>query len=285
MDSAAWTQTRRNFHDYLISCGKAPGTANTYIYNLRLFWNDCGRYEVTPYQADRPLVRGWIAERLQKVSSTRVHNELAAVRSFYRWLLEIRDREDDPTLGIRVKRTRSLPTEPLSDDEVSALLSGCTEERDRLIVLVLAASGLRVSELAALRAEDINWQARLIKVHGKGDKERRITLPADLFNRLHAFAGMFPEGAIFRSKVQERPLASHQLRKIIYEISDRAKLTGVHPHRFRSYFATTMMEAYGDIQGLQAMMGHESIETTARYSEYTRDRRGRDQMGRLRLPA
>lgn len=280
---SGWAQTREHFVRYLLSSGKAPNTAKTYASNLVIFWRFCAQYETTPYHADRVIVRDWISERLKAVSSARVHNDLAALKLFYGWLLETHDREDNPTVGVRVKRTKALPTQPLSQTELDNLVAACRDDRDRLLVLVLAASGVRISELAALRAEDIDWSRGLIKITGKGDKERRVKPGSEVLSQLHAWLGMFPTGPIWLSKYHQQQLSAQQIRKIVYAIAKRANLASIHPHRFRSYFATEFMEQHGDIQALQGVMGHEDIKTTSRYSEYTRERRGLEMMSRLNI--
>lgn len=276
-----WPVTARQFKDYLLSCGRAPRTAETYVANLSQFWRDCRRWEITPYEADRHLLRGWVADRLAIASGQRVHNQMAALRLFYAWLNEVGYRDDDPTQGIKVKRGRSLPTDPLSDNDIAALLSAAKTERDRLIILVLAATGMRISELASLTAEDINWRDGTLKVKGKGDKERVLKPQAAVLQRLRAFMGMFAAGPIWLSQQRQEPLSAQQLRKIIYHLGERAQVASVHPHRLRASFATAYIDQYADIQALQGVMGHESIETTARYSESSRQRRGLKQMEEL----
>lgn len=278
-----WKATERYFREFLLSTGKSEATTKTYVSNLRLFWQQCGQYEITPYQADRRVCRGYIADRVQTVSASRAFNDLAAIRLFYKYLLEIRDRDDDPTEGIKVKRSKNLPTKPLLQNEIECLLAHCNCERDRLIILMLGATGARISELAGIHAEDIDWLTGLVIIRGKGDKQRLVAPRTDVLNRLRAYLGMFPSGPIWLSKVQCRPLSAHQIRKILYEIASEAKIEDVHPHRLRASFATAFIDQFGDIQALQGVMGHESIETTAKYSEYTRQKRGLDQMRRLNL--
>lgn len=280
---ASWGATSHEFHDFLVTTGRSEGTARTYISNLSLFWSWCTRHECLPQEVDREAIRSWLAERRQTVSAARAHNDLAALKLFYAFVRDLRLREDDPTENVRVKRDKRLPTEPLHGGELDTLLAVCKDERDRLILLMLAHTGLRISELASLRGDDIDWVRGEIRVIGKGGKERRIAPNPEVLNRLHAFCGMFPSGHLWKSKRAGQPLSAHQIRKILYEIAERAKLEDVHPHRFRALFATTYVEQFGDIQALQGVMGHESIETTARYSEYTRERRGLNQMRSLRF--
>lgn len=278
----SWAATERLFRDYLLSTGRAPGTATTYVYNFHAFWKYCGLYEVSAYDVDRRIIRSWVSQRLTEVSAERVHNELAAVRVFFAWLRDTRDRDDDPTEGIRVKRGKSLPTKPFAPEEVAALLSACKTERDRMILLVFASTGVRISELAGMQAEDIDWRNGRILIRGKGDKQRLVEPTPEILNRLHAFLGMFPTGAIWISQ-RGNPLAAHQIRKILYGLGADAKVDGVHPHRLRATFATSFIDQHGDIQALQGVMGHESIETTSRYTEYTKQKRGLQQMRSLRF--
>lgn len=276
-----WSDTASGFRSYLLSTGHAESTTFHYCHALSKFWRWCARYESSPCDVDRETVRAWISERLLQVSNTRVHNDLAALRCFYAWLREERYRDDDPTENVRIKRTRSLPTEPLSPAEFDQLVAACNDERDRLMLLVLGAAGLRISELANMEAEHINWGRGSIKVQGKGDKERYVYPNAEVMGRLHAFCGMFPTGPIWLAKRTKKPLSAQQMRKIIYDIAERARLKGVHPHRLRSYFATEYIEEFKDIQALQGVMGHSSPETTARYSQSTRERRGMEQTRRF----
>ena len=278
-----WAKTSSAFRRYLITTGRSEGTASTYCSNLSLFARWCYKYECRPEVVDRAAVRSWLTERMTTVSSARAHNDLAALRCFYAWVIEDGLRDDDPTAGVRVKRTKALPTEPLREDDLDTLLASCTVERDRLILLMLAATGMRISELANLRAEDVDWRQGQIKVTGKGDKERIVAPNPDVLNRLHAFVGMFPAGPVWLSQRSRKPLSAHQIRKVVYDIAGRAKLQGIHPHRLRSYFATQYIEQFADIQALQGVMGHESLETTALYSQSTQQRRGLEQMRKFRI--
>ena len=148
---------------------------------------------------------------------------------------------------------------------------------------MLAATGLRISELAALDAKDIDWKHGTIQVHGKGDKERRIAPNPEVMGRLHSFMGMFPEGPVWLSRHASNPLSAHSIRKVIYGIAARAKLENIHPHRFRSMFGTNFIEQMGDLQALQGAMGHASPLTTARYTQWTKERRQLEQMRSLDL--
>ena len=132
-----------------------------------------------------------------------------------------------------------------------------------------------------MRAEHIDWQRGLITITGTGNKQRLVAPPRDTLGRLHAYVGMFPEGAIWLSQKGGNPLSGHQIRKIIYEIGKRAGVDEVHPHRFRSAFATQYLQQFRDIQALQGVLGYESIETTAVYPAWIKERRGLDFMRQM----
>lgn len=278
-----WDSVARDYRDYLKSIGRSQETIRTYAYAIGQFWRWCCDHETDPRTIESPIVRRWISERQEHVSAQRAHNELAALRHFVALCREMHWRDDDPTTNVRVKRGKAPPTAPLEDWEIEAMLRACTLERDRLILLVMAYTGMRIAEVAALEAQDVDWAHNSLLIRGKGDKVRRVFPAEDVMGRLHAFLGMFPEGPLWTSQKRQQQLSAHQIRKILYGIAERARVEHFHPHRLRAYLATKHMDQYGDIQALQAILGHESIETTARYSQTTRERRARDQMRAIRL--
>lgn len=286
-----WVEAKERLRRFLITDEKTTETARTYVNNAGRYWRWCLAHELSPTCVDKAVVQEWLAERRATVSSGRVHNDLAAVRKLYEWLIDIQVIEHNPTLGLRIKRPKVLATPPLSPKEVGAMLASCRYERDSLIVLLLAYSGVRIAEFSNMHLEHIDWERGEIRIFGKGEKERLVAPSSDVMQRLRLFVGLFatepdPAGTpIWRSLKRKRELKSHQVRKIIYRIAEEAGLTKVHPHRFRATFATEFMEQFGDLQALQDAMGHESIETTARYSESTRRRRSIDKMRRLRIDA
>ncbi len=265
------------FQRYLRATGGLRGkvatdvTVRTYVQQLRLFWAFCASHETTPYDADSRLCERWF-ERRRRVSSASRTKDLAALRHFYAFLRREGYRDDDPTLDITVKRAESLPTRPQTVDELERLLAACHHERDRLIILVLAASGLRIAELAAMRAEDVDWRGGAVKVHGKGRKERLVQLPPEVLRRLRLFVGIIDaDGQPLRAGVlwqglhwPHRPQTTKELGRTLKKIGARAGVE-VHPHRLRATFAKHFIEEVGDLHELQRLMGHADANTTVRY--------------------
>ena len=290
MSDDPWDSVARAFRIYLTAKGRSPETLRTYVYAVGMFYRWCAERETSAYDVDRYAFRQWLAERLETVSSRRAHNDLAALRSFYAMLNEDGYRDDDPTKGATVKRTKSEPTEPITPDQLQRVVYACRNHRDRLLIMMFAYTGLRIAEMTALCAEHIDWDRSLIHVrHGKGDKARRVAVNPEVLGWLRSYLGMFPEGPVWRSEsrvTRGEPLAQSSIRQIVYDAGERAGIPGLHPHQLRATYATQMIaQNGGDIQAVQGQLGHSSIETTAMYTYWTREQRGQDSSRKLRLMA
>lgn len=285
MDRLSWGWVAEGYGRHLRTTGKLSGTVRTNTSDVRIYWKWCADRELSVWDVDRPLFQEWLAGRVASVSASRAHGSLCSLRLLYEWAMREGWCQADPTQGLKIKKGKTLPTEPLDRKEIDLLLEHACHERDKLMLLVLVHTGVRISELAGMNAEDVNWQTGVTLIRGKGNKERWVVLNPDLLGRMKAYYGLFPSGALWLSQQNKRRLASHQIRKIIYGIGASAEVTHVHPHRFRATMATEFIEQYKDIQALQGLLGHESIETTSRYSEWTRQRRGLEMMKRFTLPS
>ena len=176
------------------------------------------------------------------------------------------------TLVPFARREKKLPT-LLSQDEVRAMLSSIAHGRDRVVVTVAYACGLRVSELAALRVKDVDGARKLLHVHaGKGRKDRLIPLSDSLLKLLRNYWRVYrPEEWLFPG---ERNGTHVDTRTIQRAVKDAAKAAGitkvVTPHVLRHCFATHMLEAGIDLRVVQSLLGHNSAVTTFRYHHMTR---------------
>lgn len=285
MHHHSWTTASNGYARHLLTTGKSQETVRTYTSALSLFWRWCEAQEEPVDSADRDLVRAWLLHRSTTVSSAKLHSNLAGLRSYFTYLMDEGVRPDDPTKNLKWKRSESLPTEPLDLPDVTRLLRACEQERDRLIVLLLVYSGVRITEFASMQADDIDWaHGSIVIKHGKGDVARRVSPAPEIMGRLHSYLGLLPTGYIWRSLREKQPMKAHQIRKVIYRITERAGLEHVHPHRFRSTFACEFLDQFdGDIHALKGAMGHKDISTTARYAKAAELRRGQAKMKRLSL--
>lgn len=274
------------FARHLLTTGKSAQTVRTYASALSLFARWCAVMEECPESADKNTVRAWLMYRAESVSSTRVHSNLVGLRLYYDYLIEDGVREDNPTKGLKWKRTETLATMPLEMHDVAALFKACDNERDRLIILLLVYSGVRITEFASMTAEDIDWKQGTITIkHGKGDVARQVSPAPEVMGRLHAYLGLMPQGAIWRSQRHNTPMKPHQIRKRIYVVGRKAGIEDVHPHRFRATFACEFLDQFdGDIHALKGAMGHKAITTTSAYARSAELRRGLAKMQKFSLP-
>ncbi|GAI44478.1 unnamed protein product, partial [marine sediment metagenome] len=170
-------------------------------------------------------------------------------------------------LRVKLKKERRLPTYH-GPDEVRAMLETIQsrkdrwsklKERDRLIVLVLAYTGIRRGELLSLRLRDINFHDRMMRIRGKGDRERVIPIAGALYTPLRNYTrDMQPGDHLF-------PLRPKRIWEIITRYAKLAGIEDVHPHSFRHYVATQLVGRGVSIDKVQQLLGHADIASTAIY--------------------
>ncbi|MGN6513375.1 MAG: tyrosine recombinase XerC [Lysobacteraceae bacterium] len=223
---------------------------------------------VTPEQ-----LRAFVAaEHRRGLSPTSLQRRLSACRSFYRWLLKHGRITASPATGVRApKAPRKLP-QVLDPDEAKALVEVPTDAplglRDRALLELFYSSGLRLSELCALRWRDLQLAEGLVTVLGKGSKQRTVPVGSHARAALEAWRGeqggaadapVFPgrNGAITPRAVQLR----------LRQLAQRQGLfKRVHPHLLRHSFASHVLESSGDLRGVQELLGHADIATTQIYT-------------------
>jgi len=168
---------------------------------------------------------------------------------------------------VKFRKRRHLPTYH-STDQVKAILEvaqnrkdkwGKLANRDSLIILVFAYTGMRRAELLSLCVRDINFHTHMIRVKGKGGKERVIPIIECLYERLQEYTKrMQPGDRLF-------PIQPRRLWKIVTKYARAAGVDNFHPHSFRHYFATQLVEANVNLKTVQELLGHADISTTAVY--------------------
>jgi integrase/recombinase XerD len=225
------------------------------------------------------------AEREKGLCAKSLNRKLAAFRSFFRFMIQEGHVDQNPLANIEsAKGWMQLP-DTLSREEMDRLLaqphiSGTAAVRDKAMLELLYASGIRVSELVALKLNAINWQVGYLLVMGKGGKERVVPMGRCAYNCLHQYIETARStllkkkqtDVVFLNKSGEG-LTRQGFWKIVKKYADRAGLKHrVHPHTFRHSFATHLIEGGADLRSVQMMLGHADISTTQIYTHITRDR-------------
>ena len=205
---------------------------------------------------------------------TTASRRLSAVRGFTAWLCWRGLIAEDPSLGLKgPKKSEALPR-ALSYEQIDKLLTEGPEEgsksfrRDRLVLELMYGAGLRVSELIGLNWNMVELDERMLRVMGKGDKERLVPIGAPLKKLLEDWRDVTcVDGAapVFLSAKGAERLTVRTVDRIVLRAAARVGLHGVTPHTLRHSCATHMLENGAPLHVVQEMLGHESIASTQRY--------------------
>ena len=236
-------------------------------------------------EIDGFAVRGFVASQSRRgLSKTSVARRLSAVRSFLRHAAREGRIEASPAEGVATPRVpRGLPRD-LTVDEMFHLLDRIGAEdmaglRDRALLELLYASGLRVSELVGLDLDDVDLGGGMLRVLGKGGKERMVPFGSKAAGALRAWlghaAGLRASGrdpqALFLNLRGSR-LTDRSVRRILdRRVGEAAIAAHVSPHALRHSFATHMLGAGADLRAIQELLGHASLSTTQRYTHVSTD--------------
>ncbi|MFW5731296.1 MAG: tyrosine recombinase XerC [Desulfonatronovibrionaceae bacterium] len=210
-------------------------------------------------------------------SKSSMARKLSSLRSFFRYLLKNKEISTDPCQGVKNPRQDRPQPEFLNVDQATGLMK--VEEpsprglRDMALAELLYGSGLRVSEAVGLDIDDLDSGQKMVRVMGKGGKERLAPLTAPAVECLgkylaqrHAFNPDFKEKALFLGMRGKR-LNRREAVRIMHRLSSLASLPqGISPHALRHSFATHLLQAGADLRSVQELLGHSRISTTQRYT-------------------
>ncbi len=222
-------------------------------------------------------VRAFVARQIKDGrSKTTAGRRLAAVRSFLKYLYrEGYIRENPAKLVNTPKSQRPLP-QFLSVDDIFSLVQqpksiGFLQTRDRAILELLYSSGLRVSEIVGLNMEDLNTREGLVKVMGKGKKERILPVGSKAVDAIKSY---LVEKILLKRKDKAlflnnrgRPLSVRGVRRIVVKYAKMIGIGGrIGPHTLRHTFASHLLQAGADLRVIQELLGHASLSTTQKYT-------------------
>jgi integrase/recombinase XerD len=291
MASDANTRTLRSFLDYLrVERGSAKLTIAAYTSDLAQFAEFLEKRKQNLTGARREDVREYIQELFSNQLDARsVGRKLSAIRHLYRHLLLDGKIDKDPTLNIDLPKQWKVLPKALSRDEVGALLAETPPRnetargqalslRDHAMLELLYAAGVRVSEVADARLEDLKLEMGYILVRGKGDKERMVPLGVPAQQALQRY---LKSGREVIAKKTTSPLlflgtgGRRLTRQRVWQLVGKASVpSGRHasPHMLRHSCATHMVENGADLRTVQTILGHADISTTQIYTHVALDR-------------
>lgn len=231
-------------------------------------------------KTDALHVRGFLASRFGRVKKISTGRKLAALRTFFRFLVREGVIASNPAAGIKApKREKPLP-KALSVDEMDRFFARNQDEgtRDLAIFELLYSSGLRVGELTSLDLEDVDLANGWVRVIGKGNKERYVPVGSRAADALRKYLPVRADvAAKDKVAVENRAmflnarggrLSSRSIRRILkVNLRNAGVARDASPHSFRHSFATHLLQGGADLRSIQELLGHSSLSTTQRYTK------------------
>ncbi|MBI4874814.1 MAG: tyrosine recombinase XerC [Acidobacteria bacterium] len=262
---------------------QSPHTVRNYAADLRQFrdyFSPLGATPPAPAEFDLLALREWLADLYrQKLGAVTVRRKLAALRSFFKFLL----RDGGVSVNVaRLLRTPKIPkTLPrvMTEEQAKVLMEGAGRadldrpqpERDRAIFELLYGCGLRVSELTGLNLADIDFTERWLRVRGKGRKERQTPFVGQAAAALERYLAVRPAAAgetALLLNYRGTRLSDRSVRRIVrFYAGLLGGDSSVHPHSFRHAYATHLLADGADLRAIQELLGHASLSTTQKYTQ------------------
>jgi integrase/recombinase XerC len=269
--------------------GYSPHTVSGYRRDLFEFAVHCGEEAGVKSVSDQQI-RSFAVSLHGRNSSGTVARKLSALRTFFRFLLRRNIIRTDPLEGIAGPRSgKSIPVF-LTVDETFALLEAPGPEdkfmlRDRAMLELLYSTGIRVSELVSRDMDDLDFDAEVLRVRGKGSRERLVPVGRPALEAVRLWLPLrlkLLEARVKRGREVDKKamflsgrggrLTTRSVERIVKKYGEKAGISQiVTPHALRHSFATHLLEMGADLRSVQELLGHASLSTTQRYTHLTLD--------------
>ncbi|MDP2602775.1 MAG: tyrosine recombinase XerC [Deltaproteobacteria bacterium] len=271
----------------------SPHTLRNYLSDLAQFEQFLAEKElclgggkkVDVRKVDIYVVRAYLASLATDRKKSSIGRKLAAIKGFFRYLVAAGQIEKDPLLLIRSpKQEKPLPA-VLSVDDAFHLLDGITikgalDVRDRAILEFFYSTGVRVSELVGLNWADVDFQLGIVRVLGKGSKERIVPVGETALQTLRDYSMVLRkkwnlpckgETAVFLNNRGKRTTTRSVARVVEKHLKQSGIAVKIGPHGLRHSFATHLLNSGADLRVIQELLGHASLSTTQRYTHLNLD--------------
>ena len=269
----------REFLTYLqVEKGLSRNTLQNYARDVRRLQSWAAKKEKGIDRLQRKELREWIASMSREgLAPSSIARAVSAARSFFKFLMLDRHVQRDPTEDIHTPQMSSHLPKFLTEEEMERLLrapdiSSDVGVRDRAMLELMYAAGLRVSELCGLKVADVELDGAIVSCFGKGSKQRRIPIGKSAVHWLQRYIGVrnrldsnSPILFLNRGRALTRQLAW----SIIKTHAAKAEVPNISPHTLRHSFGTHLMQHGADSRSVQALLGHSDISTTEIYTHIT----------------
>jgi integrase/recombinase XerC len=262
--------------------GASPHTERSYLTDLEQLADFLGPTE--PGEVDHRALRAFLAHLMKmKVSKASIARKLSAIRAFYKYLSRKNIVANNPARLVSTPRQDKRLPAVLTVDDAQRLMNAPRLDddgseavlRDRAVLETLYSTGIRASELTGMNRDDINSADRLIRIRGKGKKERVVPIGRKALDAVDSYLGRKKKGAadpaVFTGPTGKR-LTPRTVQRILENYRKKlAMAQKASPHTLRHSFATHLLESGADLRAIQELLGHASLSTTQRYTHLNLD--------------
>ena len=246
-----------------------------YKSDLSSFYQFINAQKVDLTQVNRNHIRAWLAKQInaghKSISPATINRKLSSLRSFYQWMIQQEYCDRDPTTRVSSPKVpqrnpKFLSIKETADVVENPIQKGAFLTRNKALLELIYSAGLRVSEASLIDIEHLQLQQRLVRVQGKGKKERIVPFgpPAAeaIKTLLHDIGN---SGPLFRNKYNKR-LSVRTIWQICRDSGLQNDVHNLHPHALRHSCATHLLNAGADLRAIQEQLGHSSLAATQRYT-------------------
>jgi integrase/recombinase XerC len=299
MTSLPSNQLIESFVDYILTeRGLSPNTGRAYQHDVEEFfafihkgvqpapehYQESDLYNLK--RIDGFMLRRYLGILHKRNAKSTVARKLSAIRTFFRFLIKRGILEDNPANMVKTPKQKKPIPVYLPVDEMFRLLDSVQSDtllglRNRAIFETLYSCGIRVSELTGMNVSDLDFSNSLVRVLGKGKKQRIVPIGKKAISAIKAYRsrlqqetgpGIDREGPVFLNKNRGR-LTSRSIARILKKtVNDCGLISPVSPHALRHTFATHLLDAGADLRIVQELLGHKSLSTTQKYTHVSIDR-------------
>lgn len=282
-----WENLLGDFIEFLIfEKGASPNTISAYKNDIKQLAEHCIQINIFPVQVNEDNIKNYTKILSESgLKRTSVSRKISSIHHFFNYLKRIGKISSNPISEMVIPRSKRPLPKPLTVEEVEKVLKSIGNEtpediRDRAIFELIYSSGLRVSEICGLKYSSIMWEDKLIRIIGKGNKERLVPLGGLALKSLKIYLEVARVKLLKNKKDIDRIFLSSRGRPISRQmiwikLKKAAYKAGIdkeiHPHTLRHSFATHLLQGGADLRAVQDLLGHSSINTTQIYTELDRE--------------
>ena len=272
----------RSFLNYLlVDKGLSKNTVKAYEADISSFFRWLINKDLEYKNLQEEHINQYISFLFQKkMKSSSVNRKISSIKSFYIFLVKRNFIKNSPLNDVVTPKQEKYLPESMSEDEVDKLLNSPNvankiENRDKAMIEMLYATGMRISELVNLKMTDVDMKRCVVKVFGKGSKERLVPFGETALDSLKAYLSERVQSSskeIFLSnRGKKKTRVAYWQRVKIYLIRENLK-NSISPHTLRHAFATHLLNRGADLRSVQLLLGHSDLSTTQIYTHIAKQR-------------